>query len=210
MMVFRMFMLKIIFNLSGVILLLLGCTNPFSVRNAEPPDITSDSEFYSDATHPDTVFSNFKKSIENRNIPAYMNVFISNVFTEPHAFHFEPEQYFQNDFIQKWTREDEQNYFSRLKNAGTGDFPKLNLLFNNKLELRPLVSGSDNDSLQTNSLEYQFEVNFGDSLITYSGVADFKLFKSQNNQLWYIYYWRDNAINKEYQSTWTYLKTQYK
>jgi len=80
----------------------------------------------------------------------------------------------------------------------------------NNLELRPLVSGSDNDSLQTNSLQYQLKVDFGDSLITYGGVADFKLFKSQNNQLWYIYYWRDNAINKEYLATWTYLKTRYK
>lgn len=189
---------------------IIHCTNPFSVREAKPPNSQSGSEFYSDATGPDTVFVNLQKSIKNKNVPEYMDVFVNPDLTEPHAFYFEPERYFQNDFIQPWTLEDEQNYFNQLKNSGTADYPELRLDFKNKPELSAIISGSDNDSLQSNSIEYALYIDYGDSTLVYSGVSEFKLFKSQNNQLWYIYYWRDNAVNQNYNSTWTFLKTKYK
>jgi len=201
---------KITLTILLIFFFLASCTNPFSVRDPEKPDPKSTTVIYDPAFGPDTVLVNFEKAIENKNLIEYMNVFVSANLNEPHSFIFEPEPYFQNDFIEPWTREDEQTYFDQLTKTKSGDFPKLSLIFKNKPLFTPIIAGSDEDSLQTNSIEYSLQADFGDSSFTYSGVNEFKLFKSQNDQLWYIYYWRDNAINQSYNTSWTYLKTLYK
>ena len=191
-----------------LILMLNACTNPFSVRDPEKPESTS--EVYSNTDQPEIVFENLIKAVNNKNVTQYVDVFVGNSTEEPHQFKFEPERYFQNDFIGSWTISDEQSYFNQLKNSASVDYPRLNLSFNDDITFTAIIAGSDQDSVQTNSLEYYFQVNTGDTLMNLTGVTEFKLFKSKTDQFWYIYYWRDNAIDENYRSTWTYLKTLYK
>lgn len=182
------------------------CTNPFTTRDPEKPD--SGSQVYDSATEPKIVLDNLIMAIEEKNVNEYKKIFISN--NSAHIFKFEPEPSLNTEnFFMGWTPQDEESYFNNLVSASSGNFPILNLAFNvSDYSFTPLISGSENDSVRTNSMQYVFTVNPGDSTRVFTGNAEFKLFRSEEDQFWYIYYWQDNAIDQKYIETWTNLKIQ--
>jgi len=190
-----------------IITALACCTNPFSTREPEKPD--SGNQIYENTTEPKIVLDNMINAIKEKNVNEYKKLFISE--DDIHSFTFEPEPSFIEFFLSKWTIQDEEAYFSNLVSQSTGNYPILNLTFDisqDEYPFREIISGTQGDSVQTESMSYIFNVNDGDSIAKYSGNVKFKLFRSEADQFWYIYYWRDNAIDENYNQTWTNLKIQ--
>ena len=188
-----------------IIITLAYCTNPFSTREPEKPD--SGNQVYENATEPKIVLDNLIMAIKEKNINEYKKVFASE--TAGHSFTFEPEPSLFENFISKWTIQEEESYFSNLVSSSSSNYPILNLSFNvSEYSFPPVVSGSESDSVRTNSMQYVLTVNPGDSTTIYKGNTEFKLFRSQTDQFWYIYHWKDNAIDQNYNETWTNLKIQ--
>ena len=185
---------------------LLYCTNPFTTREPEKPD--SGNQVYDSTTEPKIVIENMIMAIEEKNVNEYKKVFISE--SNDHKYKFEPEPSLNTEnFFMGWTTQDEESYFSNLLSTSSGNYPILNLAFNvSDYSFTPIISGSESDSVRTNNMQYVFTINPGDSTQVYTGNAEFKLLRSEADQLWYIYYWQDNAIDQNYDETWTNLKIQ--
>lgn len=206
--------------LSALIFLSVACTNPFTTREnqVEKPEVGTPggSTVYDPAVNADIVFTNLKKAIREKNIDEYMKCFIPETQNgEVHAFEFVPEQHFINEFSkQPWTLNDERNYFIQLSQSQKNTYPKLDLSLNEggTITLNPITPTSINDSLETASVKYQLTIMYSaDSVKVYSGVLQFRLFKSTTPpEIWYIYYWQDNAINSRYDQCWTALKLLYR
>ncbi len=190
------------------VLLLLYCTNPFSVRDVEKPGFGSDWVRYAPATSPDSVIYNFQLAIANKNVEEYMRTFVEPMKADAHSFRFIPVPYYINDFPAAWTLDDERNFFTQLVQSDKKDYPKIRLDFLNTVVLTAISPVSVDDSVESNSVQYALQVNYGDSLAVYEGIARFKLYhsKSAPPETWHIYYWQDNAVEQNYDKTWTYLK----
>lgn len=188
------------------LVILIHCTNPFSTRDPEKPD--SGNQVYENPTQPGIVLDNMIMAIKEKNINEYKKVFAPEGYE--HTFRFEPEPSLSSEnFFSKWSIQDEQSYFNNLVSKSTGTYPKLNLSFNiSDYSFTSIISGSESDSVRTNNMQYVLTVDPGDSTTVYTGNTEFKLFRSQTDQFWYIYYWQDNAIDKNYSQTWTNLKIQ--
>lgn len=185
------------------IITLSWCTNPFSTRDPEKPD--SGSNIYDNATIPKTVMENLIMAIKEKNVNEYKKVFSSEAVG--HSFTFEPEPSLIENFVSNWTIQEEESYFNNLVNSSSANFPILNLSFIVvEYSFPAVVPGSESDSVTTNSMQYVFTVNPGDSTTIYKGNTEFRLFRSKIDQFWYIYYWKDNAIDEDYNATWTNLK----
>ncbi len=202
------------------VLWLSACTNPFTTREnqVEKPvqGTPGNGTVYDPAVNADIVFVNLKKAIREKNIDEYMKCFVPEAQSgQTHLFEFVPEQHFINEFNkQPWTLNDERNYFIQLSQSQKNTYPKLDLSLNagQPITLNPITPTSVNDSLETGSVKYQLTILYSaDSVKIYSGVLQFRLFKSVTPpEIWYIYYWQDNAINKEYNKSWTALKLFYR
>ncbi|WP_456407622.1 hypothetical protein [Caldithrix abyssi] len=200
--------------------ILLTCTNPFTTREGqvEAPENFSPGQngTYDPAVNPELVFVNLKKALQDKNIAEYMKCFIPQTLEgQPHSFLFIPEQHFVNEFArQPWTLNDEQNYFTQLVQSQLSGYPKLDLILaeGNEIPLNPITPTSVNDSLESGSVKYNLRISFSpDSSKTYSGLLQFRLFKSRTPpEVWYIYFWQDNALNQNYDGTWTALKLYYR
>ncbi|MEJ2542777.1 MAG: hypothetical protein P8Y99_01790 [Calditrichaceae bacterium] len=185
------------------IIVIYWCTNPFSTRDPEKPE--SGNNIYDNATIPKIVMDNLIKAIKEKNVNEYKKVFATE--TVGHSFTFEPEPSLIENFISNWTIQEEESYFNNLVNSANANFPILNLSFNVvEYSVPAVVPGSESDSVTTNSMQYVLTVNPGDSTTIYKGNTEFRLFRSKIDQFWYIYYWKDNAIDKDYNATWTNLK----
>ncbi len=191
------------FSIGFIIIVITYCTNPFSTRNPERPD--SGSQVYENTTEPKIVLDNLIMAIKEKNVNEYKKVFASE--NTEHSFIFEPEPSLLENFFNKWTVQDEESYFNNLVSSSSGNYPILNLSFNvSQYSFTPIVSGSESDSVRTNNMQYFLTVNPGDSTSIYRGNTEFKLFRSKIDQFWYIYHWKDNAIDNKYNETWTNLK----
>lgn len=198
------------------VLVILACTNPFSTRSdqVETPDVPANqgSSSFDPAIDPEVVFVNLKKALSQKNVDEYMRCFIGTDPEAPHRFHFEPEIYYRSEFDNlNWTLLEERDYFTKITKSKNSQYPKLTLTFvSDTLSLRPITPTSINDSLETNSLIYNLETVFSaDSVAVYKGNTRFKLYRSQKPpETWHIYYWQDNALNRAYEKSWTYLKLQ--
>jgi len=167
------------------------------------------NEVYDPALSPESVLSNFSKAIQYKNIEEYMKCFAPSEKPNEHAFYFEPEPYFKDQFADtRWTRTEERNYFTQLSISVSTTYPKLNLSFTDGVPaLTPITQSAPNDSMQSQSVEYILRVDQStDSVAVYRGLMRLKLYRSPLNDRWYIYYWRDNALNKQYNQSWTFLK----
>ena len=209
---------KILIGLMSAVL--LACTNPFTTRQdqVEKPgtSLPGQNGVYDPAVTPELVFVNLKKSLQDKNVAEYMKCFVPRTLLgQPHGFLFIPEQHFANEFArQPWTLNDEENYFIQLVQSQKSGYPKIDLSLGDggEIALNPITPTSVNDSLETGSIKYNLKIAYSlDSSKTYSGLLQFRLFRSTTPpEVWYIYYWQDNAINKNYDGTWTNLKLYYR
>ncbi|MBD3224835.1 MAG: hypothetical protein GF313_08905 [Caldithrix sp.] len=190
-----------------LLLLVISCTNPFATRSPEEPENT-DNAIYDQAIDPEITITNFSRAIEQKNLFQYMQCFVPTDQQEIHQFTYRPEPFYENDFVNRWTLDDERNFFVQLTGSGNQNYPRMRFSFLDTLSLRPINPTAVDDSVETQSMNYELEIDFSaDSSTTFRGTSIFRLFRSnQAPELWHIYYWQDNAINENFQSTWTFLK----
>ena len=200
-----------------VFLLTLQCTNPFTTRSDQvqkPDNQNGSNTSYDPAINPDLVFTNLRKSINQKKIEEYMRCLIPEQNQNEHQYIFDADPYFKDEFSTRpWTLSDERNYFTQLILSGKNDYPLLSFEFaDSNLSLRPITPTSVNDSLESNSVPYKLRVTYTpDSSVVYQGQCRFKIFKlTAPPETWHIYYWQDLAVNQMYDKTWTFLKLYFR
>ncbi|RMG64877.1 MAG: hypothetical protein D6715_09050, partial [Calditrichaeota bacterium] len=99
----------------GLVGLLLACTNPFSVRSAQPPRASNQPQDTNRLqTDPDSLFKKLQLAFQTRNINFYREC-LADSNQVGRDFRFIPEQN-ERDRLRGWTLQDEFTYFSNLIN----------------------------------------------------------------------------------------------
>jgi hypothetical protein len=197
--------MKMIIPLIFVIILTASCTNPFSARDPEAPLPDKSSDIFDQPITHETVLSNLRYSLIQKNSDNYMNCLIDTALIPAMVFKFVPDQSAQIEKFRNWGLTDEQNYLRNVySRAQTISFEYLDkdISFNS-------ITSSE-DSVQSSLFRYELSAMI-DSLEIYTGKARMKLVKNANS-LWAIYYWEDhrddsNVINR---NTWSVLKANNK
>ncbi len=183
-----------------------NCTNPFSTRNAEEPDLGSGRTVNGKSlqTNPDSLLRKVEKSFQFRDPQSYKDCLADSleVGTE---FHFVPEKDEQFRFL-NWTRDDEVLYFTNFVN--NQEIVSTALMFTDITPWTP-ITPSTQDTLQT-SFNYLIDVKFRTKRERYQGRSILRIFKS-STELWYIYQWEDFKLQTAVtDSTWSTLKANYR
>ena len=182
-----------------------SCTNPFSTREnkVEKPE-NSGSVIFEEPTTPDNVKINLRRAIENRNLTEYIETLSDPVENPGKSFRFLGETNFI-DQLRGWSYQDESIYFKNLIFPDQKQAPALNFAYVDSVTFTNINFSTD--SVESNFFTYQLTVKrTQDSTEVYRGQAQLKMFKNQTSELWYIYYWSDQAVGNNIFQTWTYLK----
>ncbi len=192
----------------GIVLLINTCTNPFSTREPEEPSGSLSTQIYEPAIDPFIVIKNFTRSIEQKNITKYMEIFQDESVDPTHQFRFIPEKYYLEEFNRRWTLMDEYDYFNALVHSANNDFPHIKFeIADSAIILTPINVSASDDSMVTNNFKYRLVIEYVDHTDEYFATMILRLAKSKvSPEYWHIYYWRDYAIENIYTKTWTYLK----
>jgi hypothetical protein len=187
------------------VLLLAGisCTNPFSTRDVEPPELGSGSDLFEQPFEYDVVLSNLKFSLQQKNISNYMRCFIDSTLSAGQRFRYIPDESLDPVSFLNWSLQDEENYMRSVMNNSTSiglEYEENGIIFN------PLESSVD--SVETAPFRYYLTVET-DETIVYSGTVRFKLLKNENS-LWSIYHWEDSRLADANLETWSVLKATYR
>ncbi|RMF61933.1 MAG: hypothetical protein D6748_00570 [Calditrichaeota bacterium] len=182
-----------------------SCTNPFSTRIPDEPDLGSDPiGTRSLQTNPDSLLSKIQLAFRNRDPQSYAEC-LADSLNLGTAFSFKPEKDEAYRFF-NWQREDEIIYFTNFVN--TQDLLTLNITYS---EVNPwtTISATTQDTLQT-SFSYQILAKFRTKSEYYQGRTILRIFKS-SAELWYIYQWEDFKLRSAAtDSTWSTLKANYR
>ncbi len=187
-----------------------ACTNPFTTRAdlVEEPDISS-GVVYDTPNQPEIVFSNFIKSIEQKNADEYMRCLSST----DSRFRFEPDAGYLQEFISNgWSLVEEQNYFAQLTISSKSDYPKIIFAFTDTISppVRPIYLPAADDSVETTYDPYLMLITHSpDSTQIVKGYASFKLFHDHDSDNWHIYHWIDKAMDDAPSQCMTALKLYY-
>jgi len=114
-----------------------------------------------------------------------------------------------------WGFENERVYINNVMHPANNIEPNLRFVYGDSSliesdipELRPILSSSIDDSVETSFFRYSFKIINLDTLV-FTGYSKFKLFKSISaDEAWYIYYWEDAASEEQFEKTWTNLKAK--
>ncbi|MFQ5584586.1 MAG: hypothetical protein ACE5GL_09150 [Calditrichia bacterium] len=195
-------MKKLLLINSGLILiLLLNCTNPFSTRDPEEPDLSGGSSTINDLqTNPDSLLTKLRQSFSLKNVTNYEEC-LADPNTSNAVFVFIPEPREITRF-NNWNRQDECFYFNKLINT-----EQLNdIIINFDISNRFQVSA---DTVEM-TLSYLIELKFRTETENYQGQCIFKMLRS-SAALWYIYYWEDVRLDATDPSkSWSTLKADYR
>lgn len=184
-----------------------ACTNPFSTRDPESPDLTNNVESFEDARDPEMLLSNFEKAIEEKNVPEYVNCFANPELGHTKQFRFEAEASLIDYFINSWSIRDEENYFRKIVEEKRPNFPKLNFVTLDEPEPQPINFAAPDDSMETSIFRYQLTISEVDTQKIYKGQMKLRVYQSRaTDSNWYIYRWYDYAIENNFEETWSYLK----
>lgn len=206
-------MLKTIF-LTLICTVFVSCTDLFSTRNdeVEKPDASSVSGVFEEATSPENVLNNLSRAIEQRNVSKYMDNFSNPTDNPEKQLRFIGDLNLIDQFTGIWLYEDEQNYFNNIVHNSSGINSSFRFSYGDSLT--PVTSAiniiAPDDSVETDFFKYQFTIRTQDTTKVYTGLSKFKLFKSKSTaqEVWYIYYWADRAINDQLDKSWTFLKLE--
>lgn len=195
-------------------LFMAACTNPFTTRTdqVEKPVPQNGNVSYEPGLTSESVITNFKKAINNKNTEEYLLCLAPAGTGSGHNFRFEEESYFDAEFAAiSWDLKEERSYFSNLIISPSTTYPKLNFSFiNGDPVLTAINPSAPDDSVESANINYQLLVSHSmDSTAIYQGLMHIKLYKSRLSDRWYLYYWQDHALNNEYKKCWSYLKLYY-
>jgi hypothetical protein len=193
--------IKIYIVIGILALLYLSCTNPFSTRSPEDPDLGGGKPKSQLQTDPDSLLSKLRSSFGLRDVTDYQEC-LADSFQVGKNFVFIPENREINR-LANWNLQDEANYFNKLINSD--NLEDINITFNT-LNYWQQVEGPDTLQIE---FSYQIEIKFITRTELYQGTSIIKILKSSSS-LWYIFYWRDFYNSNDPADTWSTLKANYR
>jgi len=174
----------------------LSSCDLLTTRNAEQPNTIGSSNI--PAFSKEILFSNFKSSMEGKNLENYMQCFVDSSFLKKKFRYFAvPVLVSQYPELNNWSIESERQYFQNLKTkvkTGQSVF----------LTLTPRDSTQSADSIFY-QVDYSITVLSENQTINgkYAGSGQFKIFRDSRNQ-WVIVEWTD--LLKDNSKSWSELK----
>ena len=193
---------KVVTIFAILLVFVISCTNPFSVRNAEEPKIIDDSDTFETPLSHEKVLTNLLFAINEQNPVNYKKCFVNNAAQTSFIYRFIHDLNIESGLLD-WDVNKESQYLENL--IATDSLRSINLVYSNTLIYNNITTSID--SVRT-EIDYLLTVSFRNSTIVYQGQSTIKLIKDQVS-LWYIYYWEDRpAVNSPYK-TWSFLKQEY-
>jgi hypothetical protein len=196
-------MKKITYIINLGLLFLWGCTNPFTTREIEEPNLESSSDIFDQPINNEVVLNNFRYAIIQKNISNYMNCFVEPSLAYNYTFKFIPDRTLEAEKFRDWDITYERIYLNTVFNQSSN----ISLEFLDSI-IYTNISQSP-DSVQTNSFRYELRISFETEETVYTGLARMKLIKD-TNALWAIYYWEDLKLADIESRSWSNLKANYK
>jgi hypothetical protein len=183
----------------------VSCTNPFTTRESEieEPDISDQSDIFDQPVASETVMSNFRYSLVQKNISNYMNCFVDPSLAYSFTFRFIHDPSIESIKFINWNLDDERDYLNTVFNQSGN----ISLEYIDNISFTNITQSPD--SVQTSSFQYELRIAFDDGDVIYSGTARMKLIKNVN-ALWSIYYWEDLKALDIDSKSWSNLKANYK
>jgi hypothetical protein len=186
-----------------VFLYFSACTNPFTTREIEDPEINKNSDIFDQPVSPDIVLNNFRFSLLQKNISNYMNCLADPAQEYDFLFRFVADPTMEMEKFIDWDLNYERIYLNTVfKQSTTISLEFLDPVTFTNISQTP-------DSVQTNSFKYELRILFENEQILYSGFTRMKLAKN-TNAIWAIYYWEDTKIDETDAKSWSNLKANYK
>ena len=191
----------ILINFGLIFIIFFSCTNPFSTREPEKPDISGGGQPLNDLqTDPDSLISKLRKSFTSKNSTDYQDCLSDPALTGI-VFVFVPESREITRFS-NWSRQDEIFYFNNLINREELNNIEINFDIGKRFQLSA-------DTVET-TLSYTIELQFRTETLNYQGQCILRTLRSPA-ALWYIYYWEDLRLSANDQSdSWSTLKADYR
>lgn len=181
------------------------CTNPFSTRTPEEPDLGNGTGISDNSlqTDPNRVLEKIEQAFEMKDSRAYRACFADESFIGI-GFSFIAEDT-EMPRLTDWTLDDEERYFNNLVSSATVDFAVIP-----ESPIPTPVSNSP-DTLQ---LDYEYVISVTQlraSIERYKGRSIMRILKAPD-ELWYIYEWHDLRVSRASQSdsTWSTLKANFR
>ena len=181
-----------------------SCTNPFSVRDAEQPDVQNYSDTYERPTLSETVLINLRYALTEQNITNYQKCFVDANNSSNFVFKFLHDQRIEASLLNDWSLSDEIQYFSNIINSDS--LESINLSYSG---LQPYQQISTHPDSVLTGFNYDLLLIFNSSSFLYKGQSTIKLVKD-NNSLWAIYYWEDRPTTDNYENSWSKLKLKFR
>jgi hypothetical protein len=182
----------------------ISCTNPFAVREPEPPSPTENSDTYERPTRSETVLLNLRFALIQENIGNYEKCFVDANNSTNFTYRFLHDQRIESGLLMDWSLIDEIQYLSNIINGDS--LRSINLNYLDSLSYKSISTFPD--SVWT-SFDYELVVSFTDSSYLYKGQSIIKLVKDMNS-LWSIYYWEDRPSGDNYSNSWSFLKMKFR
>ena len=195
-------MKKFYINICIFLLILFSCTNPFTVREAEQPQSTDNSDTFETPLSHEKVLTNLLYAMNQQNPVNYKKCFVNNDSQTSFIFRFIHDINIETGLL-NWDVNKEGQYLENL--VANDSLRSINLVFSNNIVYNNITTSIDSVSTE---VDYILTVSFRSSTKVYQGQSTIKLVKDLVS-LWYIYFWEDRpAINSAYK-TWSFLKQEY-
>lgn len=184
------------------IVFIAGCTNPFSTRTPEDPDLSSTQPTsFNLQNDPNTLLAKIQQTYEFKDSKSYKDCF-ANPSIHPDGFLFIPDQN-EASRLTNWILDDEERYFTNLVNKFDVTFD-----FNPEEAVPQPIPGTSDTML----LEFDYTITASDDILgteRYEGRSVMRLLKTPQ-EIWFIYRWLDLQEASKSDSTWSTLKANFR
>ncbi len=185
-----------------IVLIFHGCTNPFTTRDVEIPNINEKADTFLSPTDAITVLENLKFALEEKNEFNYISCLVDTSLAGTLPYLFIPDKTVQWQKLINWQLIDERNYINKVFNESS------KVQFKYLSDPDPQSIDNSIDLAETRYFLYELKITTDEEHI-YTGKARMKLVKNELS-LWSIYYWEDARDELESPNTWSQLKSDYK
>ena len=186
-----------------LLLLIWGCTNPFTTREIEEPDINNSSDIFDQPISHEVVLNNFRYAIIQKNISNYMNCFVEPSLAYNFTYKYLPDRSIESEKFLDWDLTYERIYLNTVFNQSID----ISLEYLDEIVYTNISQSPD--SVQTNSFRYELRISFESEESIFTGLARMKLIKNMN-AMWAIYFWEDSKPADLERNSWSNLKANYK